>query len=111
MYILLTSATFEQFPTEVRGSSVSLCMCLGLLGGLGLAFFDGLTNTLMISMLMLFGVTTISLFFLRETSKEEALKNMYYEIIKDKDDNTLDHLMRNDNDLEVRGNGPNIGEG
>jgi hypothetical protein len=82
IYIMLTSVTLEQFPTEVRATSANLCMCIGLLGGVGLPFFNELGNELMILMLLLFASAAFGCFLLRETKQEEALKNMYSEIIR-----------------------------
>lgn len=95
IYIVLTVATMEQFPTEVRGTSLSVCMCFGLLGGVSLPFFNELGTELIILLIIIYGTAAVSVFFLRETSKEEALKNMCFEIIPEKQDSVFDN-MRND---------------
>lgn len=80
MYIILTVTSLEQFPTEVRAISVNICMCIGLLGGVGLPFFNELGTELIVLLIFIFACGAIGAFFLRETKKEEALKNLYGEI-------------------------------
>lgn len=53
IYNLLISSTLEQFPTEVRGTASNICMCIGLLGGVGLPFFNELGTELIILLLIL----------------------------------------------------------
>ena len=81
VYIILTVTTFEQFPTESRGASMSICMSIGLLGGVGLPYFGQLGTELMIILLIMYAMSGIGAFFLRETKTEPALKNLYTEII------------------------------
>ncbi len=83
MYISLTVITLEQFPTETRALSTCVCMCAGFLPGIGLAFTDGLSNSLLIGLILLFLAAAIGSFFLRETTSEEALKNHYSDIIRE----------------------------
>jgi Na+/proline symporter len=80
MYIALTVITLEQFPTETRASSTALCMSVGLLGGVGLAFVDGLSTSLLIGLVMLFATGAIGAFFIRETTGEPGLMNHYSDI-------------------------------
>lgn len=96
MYIVLTVITLEQFPTETRASSTAISMSVGLLGGVGLAFVDGLSNSLLIGLLLLFATAATGTFFIRETTNEPALMNHYSDILREAENVALDKLMRND---------------
>jgi hypothetical protein len=101
IYIVLTLCSYEQFPTEVRSTSVNLCMSFGLLGGISLPFFGELNTELLVLMLIIFAGSTIGSFFLRETKKDEALPNMYSDIYIDKSKVVFDG-MRNDQHQEAQ---------
>ena len=101
MYIALTVITLEQFSTETRASSTALCMSIGLLGGVGLAFVDGLSTSMLIGLLMLFATGAIGAFFIRETTDEPGLINHYSDILRSAENSALDKLMRNDREEEV----------
>ena len=77
IFNILIVTTMEQFPTEVRASLLSLCMSVGLLGGVGLPFFNQLSNELGVIILLMFASAVIGVYFLRETKQEEALINLY----------------------------------
>jgi hypothetical protein len=59
-------------------------MCAGLLGGVGLPFFKELGTELLVLLILIFATASAGVFFIRETKKEEALKNMYPEIIPER---------------------------
>lgn len=65
---------------------MNLCMCAGLLGGVGLPFFNSLGTELLVVLILIFASASAGVFFLRETKKEEALKNMYTEIVGERND-------------------------
>ena len=77
IFNILIVTTMEQFPTEVRASLLSLCMSVGLLGGVGLPFFNQLGNELGVIILLMVASAVIGVYFLRETKQEEALINLY----------------------------------
>jgi hypothetical protein len=99
LYILLTVSTLEQYPTEVRASSVSLTYSLGLIGGLGLPFFTEMSTELLVLIIFIYAFAAIGAFFLRETKKEEALINMYSDI-KHSSSSGMDSLLKNQVDEE-----------
>lgn len=55
-------------------------MSIGLLGGVGLPFFNQLSSELLILLLIIFGTASVSIIFLRETKHDFALKNLYTEL-------------------------------
>lgn len=65
---------------------MNLCMCAGLLGGVGLPFFHSLGTELLVVLILIFASASAGVFFLRETKKEEALKNMYTEIVGERNE-------------------------
>lgn len=80
IFNVLILTTYEQFPTEVRGTSSNLCFSFGLLAGVGLPFFEQLSSDLIVIILLIYGTAAIGALFLRETKQEEGLKNVYSEI-------------------------------
>ena len=76
----LTIATLEIFPTESRAMSWYTCYALGLTSGLGLPFFTSLNTVLLLLILIIFINASIGLFFVRETKREQELRNLYTEI-------------------------------
>lgn len=96
LYILLTVSSLEQFPTEVRATSLNLCMCFGLLGGVSLPFFNELGTELLVLLVFIFAASTIGSFFLRETKNDEELKNLYSEILVDHQSAVFDGMRNED---------------
>ena len=80
LYNLLTVATLEHFPTETRATSLSLCMSAGLLSGVALPWIDGLSTNMLLLILLIYGSASAASVFVRETEKEEGLRNTYEEI-------------------------------
>jgi len=78
LYNLLTVASLEHFPTETRATCLSLCMSAGLLSGVALPWInDGLSTNMI---LMIYASASAASVFVRETEKEEGLRNTYEEI-------------------------------
>ena len=76
----LTMTTLELFPTESRALSWYICFALGLMGGIGLPFFNSLSTVLLLFILIIFINSSIGSFFVRETKREQELRNLYSEI-------------------------------
>jgi len=72
--------TLEQFPTEVRATSMSVCMSLGLLSGVALPWVKTLSSNIIILILLIYASASFASVFIRETDKEEDLKNIYEQI-------------------------------
>jgi hypothetical protein len=51
-----------------------------MLGGVSIPFFNELTTELLILVILIFLSSAIGVFFIRETKKEEHLRNIYHEI-------------------------------
>ena len=80
LYNLLTAATIEHFPTETRGTSLSVCMSVGLLSGVALPWMEGLSTNMILMILFIYATASVASMFVRETKNEEELKNIYEEI-------------------------------
>ncbi len=85
---ILTAVTLEQFPTETRGFSTSVCMSVGyLIGGIGFGNVPSLSTNLIISMFMIQLMAVIASLFIRETKQEPGLLNYYQELCKESEPN------------------------
>jgi len=67
LYNLLTVTTIELFPTEVRATSISICMSFGLLSGVALPWIDGLSTNMILMILLIYAAAAITSVFIRET--------------------------------------------
>ena len=80
LFNLLKVATLEHFPTETRGTCLSVCMSAGLLSGLALPWIEGLSTNMILMIILIYASASAASIFVRETDKEEGLRNIYEEI-------------------------------
>jgi Na+-transporting methylmalonyl-CoA/oxaloacetate decarboxylase gamma subunit len=63
-----------------------VCISLGLVSGLALTWIEGLSTNMILLVLLIYASAAVGSVFIRETEKEQELKNIYEEIYREVDE-------------------------